>query len=164
MYLAVPIVLLLMLSFISINQKKWMYISIIVAVVFTGVNLTSYNQSIDKNMNENHVVTVLKSEAVYEECSKLLSISEKHSIELIVINNHWFSDVYNYGCPACMEQFPNTLRPNYERRTWRLLEDENQVYSNVLVIDLGRNLEEEYDFIHKLENQEGLYLIKKQSS
>jgi hypothetical protein len=160
MYLSVPIILLLILSFWSINKRKWMVVLILISVIYTGINVATSKQAIEKNMKKNHVVTTLKSELAYKECSELLSISQKNNIELIVIINHWFYDVYNYGCPACMEQFPNTLRPNYERRTWRLIEDENKIYSNILIIDLNRKFDQEFSFISKIEDKAGLYIVK----
>jgi len=160
MYLAVPIVLLLMLSFLTINNRKWMYFTLIVSVIFTSINLTTSKQVIDFNLKKNHVITILKNELAFKECSKLFTISKKENIELIVISNHWLYDVYNYGCPACIEQFPNTLRPSYERRTWRLIEEENRIYSTILVIDLNRKFDNEFNFVTKLNDTQGYYLIK----
>lgn len=88
MYLAVPIVLMLMVSFISINQKRWLYVFISAALVFCIVNTTTLKQQIRKCLTEDHVVSVLKTELVNSECSKLLSISKQNTIELIVILNH----------------------------------------------------------------------------
>ena len=163
MYLSVPIVLLLTLSFWPINQRKWMFIFILISVIYTGINVVNSRQSIEKNMEKEHLVTTLKTNEVYKECSELLSISQKNNVELIIIVNHWYYDIYNYGCPACMEEFPNTIRPNHERRTWRLIEDENKVYSNVLIVDLNRKLDQEFSFVLKIEEKEGLYLIKNNS-
>ncbi len=71
----------------------------------------------------------------------------------------WFYDYYNYGCACINPNFPKTLRPSNERRTWRLLEDESIIYSNILFIDLENNLTEKIKAIY-LKESEGFYLIK----
>lgn len=144
----------------SFNSRKWMYVFIIVSVVYSGANIITTAQTITKNMEKNHIVAVLETDRVYKECSELLSISMKNDVELIVILNHWYYDVYDYACPACLDSFPNTLRPFYERRTWRLIEDENIIYSNILIIDLERRFDKEYDFITKMDDKRDIYLIR----
>lgn len=59
-----------------------------------------------------------------------------------------------------MEEFPKTLRPEYERRTWRLIEDENKIYSNILIIDMGRSFDKEFENIIKVDGEQGFYIIK----
>ena len=81
----------------------------------------------------------------------------------MIINSHEYYDIYNYGCPACIEEFPKTLRPVYERRTWRLIEEVNIVNNNILIIEVNRKMNEEFDFVLPIENKEGFYLIKNNS-
>ncbi|HAQ65922.1 MAG TPA: hypothetical protein DCR43_08750 [Bacteroidales bacterium] len=160
MYLAVPVLLMLMLSFIRIQDQKWMYGFIIMSIVFFGINIATSKEAIEKNMKNKHVIIVLPTDLLQKECSELQKISDNNNVNLIVIVNHYFYDVYDYGCPSCMQSFPKTIRPEYERRTWRLIEDENKVYTNILIIDLAREYDKEFDFINKVKEKQGMYLLK----
>ncbi|PKP24135.1 MAG: hypothetical protein CVU06_05270 [Bacteroidetes bacterium HGW-Bacteroidetes-22] len=160
MYLAVPILFMLMLSFIRFENKNWIYCSLIASLVFVSINITTSKEAIEKNMTNKHVITVLRNDLLYKECSDLQTISENNNIDLIIIVNHYFYDVYDYGCLACMQNFPKTIRPEYERRTWRLIEDENKVYTNILIIDLVREYDKEFGFINKVKEKQGMYLLK----
>lgn len=160
MYIAIPILLAISFSFLRLKKGKLSYLFIFLSLIFVLHKVLKTNQSIDRNLNNNHVVSVIKTERLYEECKQISDISFNYKIDLIIINKHWFYDFYNYGCPACMKSFPKTLRPSYERRTWRLLEDENKVYSNVLIIDIERNLNNEYDFITKIDEKQGFYVLE----
>ncbi len=160
MYLAVPIIVLLFVSWIEFKNRKWAYLFTIIAVFFLSIKISNAKAFIEKNMNKNHVVSTINIKKLYKECAGLFSIATGNNIDLIIIVDHWNYDFYNYACPACIKQFPKTLRPAYERRTWRLVEDENKVYSNVLLIDLKRKLDEESVFISEIKEKKGLYIIK----
>lgn len=160
MYLSVPILLLLMFSFLNIKDKRWLPVFLVVSIVFIGIKVLNSKSTIEQNLNKYHVVTVLKTDLVYKKCSELAAISMENNIDLIVIVDHWFYDVYDYGCPACLKKFPKTLRPIYERRTWRLLEDENKVYTNILFVDLKTRLDKKFYFISCLNEKQGFYLLK----
>ena len=160
MYLAIPLLLAFLVSFLQSNKEKLVYIFLSISFVFLIVKISNINPSIDRNLNKNHVVAVIETEKLLQECQQVSEISNQNKIDLIIINDHWFYDFYNYGCSACIGNFPNTIRPAYERRTWRLSEDENIIYSNVLIIDLKRALNDEYDFVSKIEKKQGFYVYK----
>lgn len=160
MYLSVPVLLAILLSFLKINKGKTGYLFILISLVFLSFKVLSFNKEIDESLNKSHIINVIETEKVYEECQQISDIALNYKIDLIVIDNHFFYDFYNYGCPACIPNFPKTLRPSFERRTWRLLEDENLVFSNILFIDLDRNLNNEFGFLSKIENKEGFYILK----
>jgi len=160
MYLAIPVLLAFTISLFNLKERKWIYAFVPIAIIFFIFKVLAMEQSIDKNLNKNHVISVIETKKLYKECEEISDISLNNNIELIIICQHWHYDFYNYGCPSCMKRFPKTLRPLYERRTWRLIEDEHMIYSNILIIDLERNLEMEYGFISKIEEKNGFYVIK----
>jgi hypothetical protein len=107
------------------------------------------------------VVPVAEIDYVREECQKLEALSRQFDIDLIILVNQWHFDLFNYACPAFHGDFPNTLRPAHERRTWRLIEDEKKVYPDILLIDVLREMD------HKtipeniiLQKYQGVYLIQ----
>lgn len=160
MYLAVPIVLLLLISFIKIKQKSWMYFSIIGALFSSSLNIFTPIQIIEKNLKKEIPVMAEENKKVFQECAELNTYSKQNNVELIIIVNHWYNDIYNYACPSCLEDFPKTLRPKYERRIWRLLEDEFKVYSTILIVDLENNLSEQSESISVLNEKQGFYLLE----
>ncbi len=160
MYLAVPVLFMLMVSFIRFQDRKWMYGFVLLSFFFFGFNVATSKEAVEKNMKNKHVIIVLPTDLLQKECSALQEISDNNGVNLIVIVYHYFYDVYDYGCPSCEQNFPKTIRPEYERRTWRLIEDENKIYPNILIIDLAREYDKEFSFVSKIKEKQGCYLIK----
>ncbi len=160
MYLAVPVFLALIVSFFKINKTFWTYGFLLTVIVFYSFKIKNTPQAIAAGLKKNHVIAIIKNKELLAECRKISAVSIGNKIELIIINNHWYYDIYNYGCPACIDRFPKTLKPQYERRIWRLEEDETAVYKNILLIDVKRKLNEEFEFISQVDGMPGFYLVK----
>jgi len=107
-----------------------------------------------------HVVSVQEVAVIRDECRRLKDTCLKYRVGLVVISSHWYYDIYTFGCPSCNSDFPSTLRPSYERRTWRLLEDEKKVYRNVLIVDVSETGPNSH-LVKKLGY--GLYLVQNNS-
>ena len=112
------------------------------------------DKAIERNLSpeKNHVNSVTEVQKILDDCKQIKSFCDRHKVQLILISSHWFQDFYNYGCSSCEENIPNTLRPKYDRRTWRLLEDEQKVYSTILVIETDKDISLEHDFVKKTES------------
>ena len=162
MFLAFPVFIALFIAILKVKNNWFGFSFLLIPILFFAIKSSILVGSIESNIytNMNHVVTVEKISDFLEECENIKSISAKYNVNLIVISNHRDYDFINYGCPACMEGFPPTLRPVYERRTWRLIEDENKTYQNVLIIDSDRKLDEQYQGVMKIPEMNGLYLIR----
>ena len=163
MYMAMPLIVCLGLGFIVTPgefryRKEFVYLPLL----FLAIHFFGLEKNIKKNFHSkyNHVVSVEKVNTILKHCNYLNNLSKALKIQLIVVTKHWYSDSYTYGCSACQSDFPKTLRPDYERRTWRLLEDENKVYEKILIIDTQRNFSKEFDFIKPLPNEPYFFLIK----
>jgi hypothetical protein len=162
MFLAIPVFVAFFIAILKM-KNTWMGVTLlIIPVLFFAMKSNTLAGSIDRNVNTNmnHVISVEKVSYLLEECENIKSVSVKYNVSLIVISNHWDYDFIDYGCPACMEGFPPTLRPVYERRIWRLIEDENKIYQNILIIDTDRKLDERYQMVMKIPEISGYYLIK----
>lgn len=160
MFLALPVLLAFFISFTGIKSKMFSAIFIAAAMYFLTVKVINTGPSVIDTMSKDHIIAVEKTDVIQNECKEIFDMALANDIDLIVISNHWYYDFYNYGCPACINDFPKTIRPSYERRTWRLQEDENAIYKNILIIDTDRNLDEEYDFIEKWNPKQGFYIIR----
>lgn len=162
MYLAIPLMLALSLSFFEqISKSKFFYLILIIPFTTFIYSFSNLNDKIDQNLIEQkgQMVKIMSSNSVLLECEKLSTLCEKYKVELVLIANHWHYDFFNYGCPSCINKFPNTLKPGYERRTWRLLEDEQRIYKRILIADVSRDFESEYDFVKKT-STEWFYIIE----
>ena len=160
MYLAVPIIWGFLLTNIHIKNKKhfgWIIILPLTILVFKSYNL---NSSIESNLNKDHVVVVAPNSIIEEGCRDINVYAKVHQIDLIIFLNYGNSQLFDYGCPACENDFPRTVYPIYERRTWRLIEDDNRIYNNVLIFDRGKEFDKQYSVVQKTEEFQKGYLIK----
>ncbi len=162
MYLSIPILLCMSLSFFSgVIKSKYFYLYLFIPFVFFLFSFHNLDRSVAINTGpaKKSIITVVETSGLLIECNNLKSICDDYKIQLVIISDHWGYDILNYGCPACFDSFPNTLRPVYERRTWRLIEDENKIYNQVLVIDYKKNLTEKLGLV-KIADSDGFYLLK----
>lgn len=160
MYLAVPVLLALSISFITIKRPLIVYGWLVFTAGFFVFKLIKTPDTLNRNLKTHHFVTVIKNSDLIQECKTISAVSAQNNIELIIVNGHKYYDIYTYGCAACMENFPETIRPVYERRIWQLIKAEKTIYRNILLIDSGRNFSEEYPFITASKDLEGFYLLK----
>ncbi len=163
MYLALP--LLIGTCAVVLKEFRLKYILLAIPFILFGYNLFHLKSTISKrtNLQKNHVVSIAKVEDVEVRCSNLQKVSAHHNVKLIVIVNHGYYDFFNYGCTACIDDFPKTLRPSYERRTWRLIEEESSTHESILFIDDLNDLSSQFPRLKCLNEKEGYYLLKNNS-
>ena len=159
MYLGIPVLFAIGISFLDFRPKYWQLVFLVLPALLTFRKTRDEKSGIDREILENNVLSILEVTRLTDECKNLDKLSKENGVDLIVISNHWHYDFYAYGCPACEEQFPKTLRPDLDRRAWRIRETENKVYGTIMVIDNQRMLDEEYPFVEKMENLQFGFLI-----
>ncbi len=160
MYLAVPLFLSWLFSNISFNRVKiirWFVILPLSVLLYKSINL---NKSIQSNLNKDHTVLVEKNSLLEKKCKNIVAFADEKDISLIIFLDHDMSQLLNTACPACEKGFPNTVYPKYERRTWRLIEDDLKIYKNILIFEKNRKLNQEFQFIKKSTRIENAYLIQ----
>jgi hypothetical protein len=163
MFLSIPLLLSLSLACVpAITQSKLFNLFFLLPPAFFIYQVTHLNAAVAESTaaNYNQVVGVSGVKNILKNCDELKKTAAKYNVQLIVVSGHWNGDFYAYGCPACEGNFPNTLKPGYERRTWRLLEDEQKVYQTILIIDGNRDLAKEFDFVKKIPGNDNFYLIE----
>ncbi|MES2514972.1 MAG: hypothetical protein V4580_12545 [Bacteroidota bacterium] len=167
MYLSLPLLVAVALFFYSKTlNSKIVYALVLVSMFYFTYHVSTIEKTIQKNVDQkkNHVIAVSEVQKILSDCRYLTAISKKHKAQLLLISSHKNQDFYNFGCAACDEEFPNTLRPAYERRTWRLLEDEKKIYLTILIIDSERDLAAEFDFIKRADNSGYLFILANNKS
>ena len=160
MYLAIPVILTLLLSFVKFNNRFLIYCTVAIALFFCCYKMITAKGSIESHLKGYHIVSIIKNSKLKDKCEQINRITSNHDADLVILKDHNHSDLYNYGCPALIDSFPNTLKPAYERRTWRLIEDKGKVYENVLIIDYTNELIRKYRFVEPVEALSGCYIIK----
>lgn len=139
-YLGIPVLLGLMLYWIAqtINGfndrlgKRWMYL---VLVVFVFLNILLKYQDYDA-----HLKTIYKTPGglpgeYISRIEEVARVIEKaaglYGAELVIFPEG--NRALNYGCAAKLNGKVDTLLAGYERRTWRIEEESNQLRENLLI-------------------------------
>jgi hypothetical protein len=160
MYLGLPILISIIAALLI--KTRFNYLFFLIPLSLSLYNSTALKASIIENtkQDKNHVVTIAKIDYILNECEGINEVCSANQVDLLVVVDHYLYDFINYGCPACEEDFPKTLFPRYERRTWRLLEDEANVYESILFVDLSTQLDQKFSFIEPIAKNQNLYLCK----
>jgi hypothetical protein len=160
MFLGIPVSLAVLLVF---NRKTFSALNLVVfilALLLMATKLVNLRQTIDKHVQSSTIVSVIEVKKMENQCDGLHQVAIDNGVDLIVVINHWLYDLYTYGCPAMEKTFPKTLRPAYERRTWRLVEDAHAVYPTILFISDNADFSLNFDFVESVPEKEGLFLIR----
>jgi hypothetical protein len=163
MYLALPVLLGVSLSFFSdFIKSKLSYLFLLIPFSLFAYHVVNLDAAIKINTGPkiNHMVGIATVQQILDDCNKLKTICRDHCVELVIVSHHWSYDFFNYGCPACTDSFPNTLRPENERRTWRLVAAKRSIFRTILIIDVQRDFATEFKSIKKLPSPDGFYLVE----
>jgi hypothetical protein len=163
MYLAMPLALALAVSFLEIKKYTWgVYIYLFIPISCLAYNYSNlkHKVEIETNTGINHMVSIRKVDELKEDCEKLKKLSIERNIDLIVIGFDWRSTLSTYGCASCVDNFPKTLFPAYERRTWRMVEDAKTIYKNILIVDEAKRIDTLLSNVENIEQKNNFYFIK----
>ncbi len=164
-YLALPVLIALFIPFLGIPFKR---IWIVVMILTTGLFIArvqdiepAYTRVLAPGIN--HYISIATPEIFRKKCQQIGYFAKLLNISLVVVENDYFYDFIDYGCATCFEKFPATLRPVYERRVWRLKEEQTSVHRNIMIVDFGFRMGRE---LKKLDqtgvtyfNVQGFYFI-----
>lgn len=168
MYLGIPIALYLILIGSSIDLKKSIYIFIPVILIFSVYKELNFNNSIEYHTQEKmwghvHLNTLDEIKIALETYKRICK--EQQVTDFIIINSVWHDDEINYAGPALFDDFPNTLKPSFERRTWRIEEEKSKIINRFIIYtadyDFDKLAHEKYKNIDVTRLDDfGLFLIK----
>ncbi len=168
MYLGFPIAIFLMVTSLDSKFKKVIYVLIPVVLIFTIYKETNFKKAIAYHIQEkmwghvhlNTLQEILQAVDSYKQICK-----EQGVTNFVIVNSVWHDDEINYAGPAIYDNFPNTFKPSFERRTWRILEEKVNVHKKFIVYtanyDFDKFIKENYKTINIVRlNDYGLFLIK----
>lgn len=65
-------------------------------------------------------------------CRAMSDECRKNHVSLVIAGNHPFKHMITYAFPCLDPQFPATLEPQMDRRTWVLDEEDTAIHENIL--------------------------------
>lgn len=126
LYLGIPIMIYLFLAMLNPISNKFIYFICFTTLGFTIFKYGTFKQKIAYHVDEkkwDHLNLIslkdLKSclEVYKNQCQK------NNVNTLLIIDNAWRGDFINYAGPALFDDYPNTFKPSFERRSWRIAEE-----------------------------------------
>jgi len=146
MYLAIPFMIILWVSFMRIKSWK------LPALLIIGISCYSFTHRtiVMDDVVEHAIIpskdprlTVYNVQTSMADCKRIHELDQQYGVERIIVANHWSDKFITYGCPSCNTAIPLTLTPSNDRRTWRLLQEKDKVYKTILLIDESGKIEKE---------------------
>jgi len=160
MYLAVPLLFAVILSQIPFRGRYIAVCCLVLGLSGGVVKMYLLDDGIEQALSKPSMVMLGRTEVITANCIQLKRVSAKYNVDLVYILAHSYFDFLNYACPACDKEFPKTIKPEYERRTWRLLEDAHTVYPRILLIDDRKtDMFDTVPNVQLLDTVNGYYLI-----
>ncbi|MEN9002707.1 MAG: hypothetical protein ABF242_10375, partial [Flavobacteriales bacterium] len=159
MYLALPVLIAFGLSFVKNLNVPYKTLLLIIPILVGGYKTYLLPTVVlsQTNLDKNHIVDIAEIHKLKSQCEKLQKYALKHDVSLLLISDYYGANLINYGCESCVSQFPETLNPATERRTWRLIEEKFKVNKNVLLMDLKNS------YPNAQELEKGIFLLKNNS-
>jgi hypothetical protein len=138
-FLSIPFALMLTMSHIKVILQ-YKYSNTIILVLFVTAAFISAkefrNASNPNRFGSAYVPLHIDStEHVINYCKELKSLASVTKAAFIISGDHHKLETVSCGCPAAIEDFPLTLRPKFERRTWLWLKWKDATVGNVLYLD-----------------------------
>lgn len=168
MFLGLPIIIYLFLSAIEFNLEKWISPIILMALVYTGIKEINFKKSITYHSQEkfwghvhlNTLPDIINTLDTYKRFCE-----ENKITDFVMVNGVWKDDEINYAGPAVYDDFPNTFKPSFERRSWRIDEEKKNIHERFIVYtadyDFDKHIQEQYkDIKIKRLDDYGLFLIE----
>jgi len=168
MYLGFPIIIFLMIVNLDVDFKKIMWLVIPVVFVFTLFKEVTFKTTLAYHVQEKmwgHVhLNTLKEIIEAVDITKRIC-AEQGVNDFVIVNSAWHDDEINYAGPAIYDDFPNTFKPSFERRTWRILEEKVNIHDKFVIYTGDYNydkliLEQYKDVDITKINDYGVLLIK----
>ena len=163
MFLALPLLLALVLSFLLKNNsnKKVSLFILICGIAFITLKILFVDTIISKETNRKSYgpIAIIEVEALRKECIEIHQIARKYEVDLIINNvnselNNSEMSLTGYGCPLLIQEFSPITLLKHDRRNRKFQSDKNKVPTSILVINYKKNI---YD---SLNNEVIFYDVK----
>lgn len=158
MYIGIPVIIYLLLVALNISMKNVLSVFIPIVLIFSLYKELNFKKSIAYHTQEKmwgHVHLNTLDEIINALNTYKRMCNDWQVSNFIIINSAWHDDEINYAGSAVYDNFPNTFKPSFERRTWRILEETDAVHENFIIYTDNPNYDK---YIH--ENYKDIGIIK----
>lgn len=136
LYLGIPIFLAFSLFVLPIKFSNWFYALILVVLLFSVYKQIKFKNAVDYHVQEKrweHVhLTSLKD--ILQTLNTYKTFCNEQGVDnLIMVNPVWRDDIINYAGPAVFDDYPNTFKPSFERRSWRIEEETGAIHTKFVI-------------------------------
>jgi hypothetical protein len=162
MYLAIPVVLVLFATRLKCNWPQWsVYLIPMLAAGFFGYKCIVQGEAVERQitMQGQRHIEVAEVAELKRHCAHIGGLAHATHADLIVVAYSRKKHLTNYGCPCLAPDFPPTMEPEIDRRTWHLQVLAAQVMPNVLFVGFVQPYPP-FSQVLPLAGESGLRLLK----
>lgn len=135
MFLAVPFLMALFLS-----QLKWspsrrvVMLMPLVAAGFFGFKCVEQPAAVARQIDTLKLgyMEAMEVNELKQHCSLIDQVAREERADLLIVSWGYKKHLTNYGCPCLIPDFPTTMEPYLDRRTWWLRSVSSRVLTNIL--------------------------------
>lgn len=165
MYLGIPILLVLFVSLLEIRISKLFFVCAAISFLFSCYKFATLSKNIAYHTQPEkwqHLQLIsLADMKEYVDKFRIMA-KEYHADEVVLVELYWRQDFVIYGGPTLFNDYPQTLNPHYDRRTWHMQEEDTLVRKSFIIL-CGKN---DYFETHKIPsgkltriNEWGVFLV-----
>ncbi|MBK8499120.1 MAG: hypothetical protein IPL52_09945 [Flavobacteriales bacterium] len=167
MFLAVPFLIALLATQFKGRSPWWAVVLVpMLAAGFFGYKCIAQAAAVERQVSllQTANVEVVEVRELKRQCERIAQVAWANQSRLVVINWGRNKHLTNYGCSCLVPNFPGTMEPGLDRRTWWLQDIAAQVVPNVLFAGFGEGAfasTSPLDLrIEAVSNEPRLYLLK----
>ena len=140
MYLAYPYLLIFVFIFLTKTLSRHKNIPlygslVILALITVFIKVLAFDQLLQHALrgSANTIVQVIPVKELKNTCKEIVSFSDVKTDLILANSGNTAAQLITYGCPCLIADFPKTIQPLYERRTWLMPKTMNEVYHRILI-------------------------------
>ena len=138
-FLSYPILLVFLAVFLLktaslVNKERTIYVLIILVTIIVPLKCAYFDFFVQNAIKgKNSIVAVAKVNDLRNTCRAILNFSD-NDLDMIIANSPDSPEqLVTYGCPCMINNFPATLQPLFERRTWLLRPALTMTHKRILI-------------------------------
>lgn len=172
MWIGLPLLFGLGVQWLKEGQKtnlRHMILILIGAVIMFGLKQQKQSDSLKQITNKTDYgpVSIMSIEDLKLSCDEIKNMALERNVDLVAFVGNWdvsisSLDIMNHACTIIVEKFPRTIINDWERRTWRRMEETNNLNSRVLVIGWDDRWHEKFGagMSEKIADSPRMYLLE----
>ena len=166
MYLAIPLVFVLFLGFVSFKKPAFVLLMVLIAFVFDSYKLYKSSAAMAYHTNHMHAkgVRITSVETIKDGMRTYKKFCTDNGVtELKLSTIFWLSPFLTYGGQVLDPTFPNTEETWADRRYWVRLQHQDSLYEKFVIISINYDFDKltrgKYAFEVKRLDDYGVFLI-----